>query len=151
VEEVLPALFHDTPEAFLNLLNRDGTRFLYFYWAEAAKKLPQEQGADPFGLNYVIRKPGPRPDFILVLLTLPEPANPGEAFFSALAYRPYRRLLLVTDITAVFNLEMDEPEGETPQTCLVQWTRRDEREVVRRGVDAGIEGFYSAVLAELQE
>jgi hypothetical protein len=148
---VLPALFHDSPEAFLNLLNRDGTRFLNFYWAEAAKKLPEEQLADRFGLNYVIRKPGPRRDFILALITLPQPVNPGEAFYSALAYRPYRRMLLVSDTTAVFNLEMDEPNGETPQTCLVQWTRREVREVVRRGVEAGLEEFYREVLDELRE
>jgi hypothetical protein len=148
---VLPALFHDSPEAFLNLLNRDGTRFLYFYWGEAAKKLPEAQRADPFGLNYVIRKPGPRVDFILALITLPQPANPGEAFYSALAYRPWRRLLLVSDMTAVFNMEMDEPNGETPQTCLVQWTRRDERELIRREVDMVLEEFYGVVLNELRE
>lgn len=68
-----------------------------------------------------------------------------------MAYRPYRRLLLVTDMTAVFNLEMDEPDKETPRTCLVQWTRREEREVVRRGVEAGLEEFYREVLDELHE
>jgi len=148
---VLPALFHDAPEAFLNLLNRDGTRFLYFYWGEAAKKLPEGQRADPFGLNFVIRKPGPRPGFILALITLPQPSASGEAYYSALTYRPWRKLLLVSDTTAVLNLEMDEPNGETPQTCLVQWTRREEREVVKRGVEEGLEAFYSAVLVEVQD
>ena len=144
-------MFHDLPAAFLKLLNRDGTRFLFFYWAQAAKQLPPEGRADPFGLNYVMRKPGPRADFSLALVTLPQPASPGEAFYSALAHRPDRRLLLVSDTTAVFNLEMGESEGEAPPTVLVQWTRKGEREVARRGVNMALEEFYNAVLNELLE
>ena len=34
------------------------------------KKLLEAQRTDPFGLNYVIRKPGPRPDFILALISV---------------------------------------------------------------------------------
>ena len=139
------------PEAFLNLLNRDGTRFLYFYWAEAAKKLPEAQRTDPFGLNYVIRKPGPRPDFILALITLPQPAESGEAYYSALAYRPWRRLLLVSDTTAVFNLEMDEPKRRRRRPAWCSGRGGKSAKWSGAGLKRDWKSFTAMVLNELRE
>jgi len=50
--EVLPSLFHSTPEAFLAYLQRDGNKFLQFYWHKAGEALPEDQRASSFGLNY---------------------------------------------------------------------------------------------------
>ncbi len=144
-EDVLPDLFHTTPEQFLALLNRDGTRFLYFYWETAGKSLPAEARAGPFGLNYVFPRLW-RKDAAAALILLPKPASEGEAYFSALVYRPYRRLLLVSDTTAVFNLEM-APGG----TRLVSWTHRGEREELQAGVEPAQEAFFQAVLDQVRD
>jgi len=152
VDEVLSDLFHHQTDRFLQLLERDGTRLLRFYWEEAGKKFPPEQRGDPFGLNYVTRRPAP---FVTVhLITLPEPRAHGEAHFAALVYRPQRRLLLVSDVTSYYTLETVHPEektGQTEKTALVEWSRKLQRYKLREGIEPNLDAFYRAVLAELGE
>jgi hypothetical protein len=146
---VIPDLFHSTPDSFQFLINRDGTKFLRFYWDEAGKKLNPDQLKDAFGLNYFIRKPNARST--VIILSLPEPSFPGEAYYIALIHRPYRQLLMVSDTTTIFTLERSEPQGEDPPTTLVEWSHRLQRYEVRRGIPPGLEEFYEAVVVEMAE
>ncbi len=147
--QVIPELFHATPDSFQFLVNRDGTKFLRFYWDEVAKKLPPEQHQDSFGLNFFMRTPNARTSVILI--SLPEPTTPGEAYYIALVHRPYRRLLLVSDTTTVLVLESAPAKGEAPPTQLVEWSRKMQRFELKSGIPPVMEDFYRAVLDEIAE
>jgi hypothetical protein len=146
---VLPQLFHGAPKEFMTYLERDGNQFLLFYWNSARERLPVNMRASSYGLNYAIHTPAYHTQ--LVLITLPAPAVDGDAYFSALVYRPDRRLLLVTDMTRVFNLERISDEQGVLSTLLVQWTTHLERIEVARGVEATPERFMEAVMQHLDD
>lgn len=146
---VLPSLFHHTPEHFLGLLQRDGTKFLRFYWDLAGKDLPAQLRSDAFGLNYVLRAPSPLT--VVALISLPEPQNEGDTHYMALIYRPNRRLFFVSDTTKIISLEkVSRGEPSRPETRMIEISRRLERETLRTDpVEPRLEDFYQAVLREL--
>ena len=149
VDEVLVDLFHTQAAQFLALLQRDGTRFLRFYWDAAGKKFPAEEKIDSFGLNFFVRRP--KPFVTVVLITLPKPRLHGEAYYAALVYRPQRTLLLVSDTTSVYSLEAVHPEEGEGQTALVEWTHRRQRLKLQTGIQPALEPFFQAVWKELGE
>jgi hypothetical protein len=147
--KVLPQLFHGAPAQFWQYLDRDGTKFLVFYWDTAREKLPVDLRASHFGLNYTVSEPAPRTRVALILL--PEPKVPGEAYYSALIYRPDRRILLVTDMTRIFNLEYILDEAGQPATRLVQWDTHLQRIEYPDFVAPSPEPFLAAVMQHLDD
>ncbi len=151
VTQVLPDLFHTAPDQFLFYLERDGIKVIHFYWNESAKKLPPSEAQPAFGLSYEICKPRPR--ITVALIGLPEPQNPGEAYFSALCYRPYRVMPFgwLSDTTKVLNLERAHAEGQPEATLLVEWSKRHGREVIGPGPRPDMDDFYQVVLNQIKE
>src|SRR5574340_296140 len=146
---VLPQLFHTSPAQFAMYLSRDGTRFLEFYWEVAREQLPTDLRANSFGLNFNHFEPNEQTQVFLI--TLPKPTIDGEVYFSALVYRPGRRILLVTDMTRVFNLERATDENGNPTALLVQITPRLERVEVMPLDDIQSGKFIDSVLAHLDD
>lgn len=148
-DQILPQVFHGAPGQLWKYLERDGTKFLNFYWDNAGENVPRHLRERPFGLNYVFSEPFPRT--FVALITLPEPKVPGEAYFSALVYRPDRRLLLVTDMTRVFNLELYDTAAGSPATRLVQWTTHLERVEFPDEIPPQSAPFLDAVMLHLDD
>lgn len=144
VSRVLPSLFHSTPDEFIHYLSRDGNKFLRFYWDQASKDEQTGASASALGLNYDIREPFPKTT--VVLITLPRQAGARSCFVAAV-YRPLRRtpFLGISDSTKVVALELAEESGGEPETQLVEWSRRLEREALGRGPAPKLEEFYRAV------
>jgi hypothetical protein len=151
VRRVLPELFHATPEQFLRYLERDGTKFLRFYWEQAGKKLSAGQLSPVFGLNYEIRRPAQREG--VALIRLPEPRVSGEAYFAALVYRPARvtPFLRISDTTLVITLEQVLDEQGLVGTLLVETTRRLERLELDPGPEPRLEEFFQVILKRLKK
>jgi hypothetical protein len=149
--EVLPSLFHATPDQFIQLLQRDGNKFLQFYWKEAGKNFSQPERASFLGLNHEIRRPARHKTVILV--TLPQPQVEGEAYFVGLAYRPQRvtSFLFISDKTKVFALKRSLTGQDEPGTRLVEWDRKLQQEILGQGTEARLDDFYIAVLAFIKE
>ncbi len=151
VSQALPDLFHSTPQQFLQLLARDGTKFLRFYWDEVGKKISEAERLNPFGLNFDIRRP--RRSVTIALITLPRPRQEGEAYYAALIHRPYRvtNFFGVSDTTKVLTLESayDSAGNERPE--MVEWTRKLQRETLGRLREADRENFYAAALDVIKE
>jgi hypothetical protein len=147
VSLVLPDLFHSLPDQFLFYLNRDGNKFLNFYWNEAAKKVEKSHQKAAFGLNYELHTP--RPQVKVALIRLPAPLEAGEAHFVALCYRPTRvtPFLGIGDQTKLLVLE----HSTEAATLLVELTRRLQRVVIGPGPEPRIEDFYQAVLGQLTD
>ena len=149
--EVLPSLFHDSPDQFIQILKRDGNKFLQFYWAEAGKNIPKPEHTTSFGLNHETREPSRYKTVILV--SLPQPKVDGEAYFVALTYRPLRvtPLLYVSDKTKVIALKKVTPEQDGPGTILVEWDRKLHQELLGPGPEARLNDFYNAVLPFIED
>ncbi|HWR65065.1 MAG TPA: hypothetical protein VN364_03000 [Bellilinea sp.] len=148
-DQTLPEVFHGAPGGLWQFLDRDGTKFLNFYWDAAAEKIPIHRRERPFGLNYVFSEPFPRT--YVALITLPEPKVAGEAYYSALVYRPDRRILLVTDFTRYFTLEKAGDDDGQAATRLVQWTTHLERVEFPDEIPPRTGPFLDAVMLHLDD
>ncbi|GIV66435.1 MAG: hypothetical protein AB1457_02455 [Chloroflexota bacterium] len=148
-DEIIPSLFHNSPGQFLQFLHRDGNKFLSFYWKLAGEQCTPELKRDSFGLNYYFREPASR--ILITMILLPEPIFDGETYFSALIYRPDRRILFVADTTKIFNLEKYSSPDNPSGTRMVEWTRRKVREIIRGGPAPYQEEFYRAVIEQIRE
>ena len=148
-DQVLPQVFHGAPAPFWQFLERDGTKFLTYYWDQAAEKAAVHHRERPFGLNYVASEPFPRS--FAVVITLPEPRVDGEAYFAGLVYRPDRRILLVTDFTRYFTLEKAADDDGQPATRLVQWTTHLERVEFPDQIPPRTGPFLDAVMLHLDD
>ncbi len=151
VSQAITDLFHTSPDEFLFLLNRDGTKFLRFYWDQVGKRLPSTQLVPPFGMNYDIRTPWR--GATVALITLPKPKKETEAYFVALVYRPNRvtPIFRISDTTMVVALEYRTDSMGNDSTLLVEWTRRFERELLNLNPEPTLDTFYEAVLDEIKE
>lgn len=144
----LPTLFHNTPQHFLTLLNRDGNKFLRFYWDQSGKDLSPDLCRDPFGLNHIFREPVL--NTLITIVALPEPQIDGETYYMGLIFRPNRRLFLVSDMTMVLGLEKSPSPEQDAGTQLIEISRRMVREKLRvEPIPPHQEDFYEAVLAQL--
>ncbi len=141
VSRVLPSLFHSAPDEFIHYLSRDGTKFLRFYWEQAAKDEQTGARSNALGLNFDIREPFPKTT--VVLITLPRSAGARTCFVAAV-YRPTRRtpFLGLSDTTKLIALEQD---GDGAATRLVEWNRRLGSESLGVGPQPLLEEFYDAV------
>ncbi len=143
--QVLPELFHKTPDMFLRLLEKDGNKFLHFYWDEAAKnnKLHSTSIA---GMNYELRKPN---DITYIsLITLPPPDNSGESHFAACIYRPYRVMPFgfISDVSKVLLLDK---AGKPGIANLVEITPKKDRVDLRQIEEVSRQRFLVEIYREL--
>ncbi len=144
--QAIPDLFHSAALQFIALLQRDGNKFLQFYWDEAGKRLRQESKVIPYGLNHeFIELPKGR---IIILIKLPVPIQPGDVQHLALLYRPDRVMLLgfLPDITKVLLLEQTTDEG---MGKLVEITRKLDPVQVRENIPITKERFLEVVKEEM--
>ena len=143
--EVLPSLFHSTPDQFFRYLERDGTKFLNFYWHAAGEKIDPALKTEAFGLSYLVRRPTNRTT--MALISLPEPCKELEAYFVALIHRPLRIIpfSFISDTTKVVALEYAGEGSSGAQAMLVDWDRHLGREKLSTTQPFDLEGFYKAV------
>ncbi len=150
-EDALPSVFHQTPDQFLQYLERDGNKFLKFYWEQVSKSFVESVRADSYGLNYVIRQP--QKDVTIAMVMLPAPQKNGEAYLEAFIYRPRRvtPILLINDMTAVFELVKATDSSENAKTMIIERTRKGESIEHGDGPAQTIEAFYRAVIELLKD
>jgi hypothetical protein len=143
--EVLPSLFHSTPDQFFHYLERDGIKFLNFYWHEAGEKIDPSLHNQGFGMSYLVRRPTNRTT--IALISLPEPCKELEAYFVALIHRPLRIIpfSFITDTTKVVALEYAGEGPDGAQAVLVEWNRHLGREKLSSERPLDLEGFYKAI------
>lgn len=147
--QVLPSLFHGTPAQFLQYLDRDGTKFLMFYWKIAGEKCATSMRRDSFGLNFSFHEPSP--GTLITIIRLPEPVTEYDCYFSALIYRPSRRIFFVSDTTKVINLEKCSRSDFDTGTLMVEWNRHLRRETINISPRPIQEEFFKILIQVLRE
>jgi hypothetical protein len=144
-------VFHGSPADFLLYLERDGNKFLQFYWDQVSKSIHPSERGESYGINYILRKPQSNVSIAIVLL--PTPQIMGEAYYEAFVYRPRRvtPILRISDVTAVFALVLVSDPGEKPKTSIVEFTKKDQS--IDHGVETEpvVEDFYRAVLELIKD
>ncbi len=112
--EVLPIMFHSQTDDFFTYLERDGRKFLDFWWNYIGEKLPEDQLCSSAGLGGKVMElePGVR----LAVVTLPQPKADDEIYYLAMVAKPEKRFAWVrlptTNVIALVRKSGEEyPNG----------------------------------------
>lgn len=93
VFEALPSLFFSQTNEFIKYLDKDGAKFLKFWWDHVGDKMPEEKRVSSAGLTYEIEDIDEKNRLITVIL--PSPKNDQEAYFVGMIPKPERRFAMV--------------------------------------------------------
>jgi hypothetical protein len=84
--DIIPALFHSQTDEFMKYIERDGLKFLQFWWDHVGEKLPFEQLV-PFGsVKFETVERGEKRR--IVFISLPPPPHEYDIYFLALIRDP---------------------------------------------------------------
>ena len=147
--QAMPILFHSSSNEFIHLLDRDGIKFLEFWWNRTGESGEVAESQPCNGLAYEIRdyEGGKK----MVLLTLPEPQKAPEAFFLALLTPPLKRHFLPwKNFSRVFALQRGKVVDGKVLTHFAELTPRGYQRVLREATGPVLEDFYELVCDELQ-
>ena len=147
--QAMPILFHNSSRQFMLILNKDGIKFLEFYWEQSGNDVKEENRIPPDGLSYEVRDYDE--DRKIVLITLPEPKKASEAYFLAmLTPRSRRSILPWNNYGKVFGLQRGKIENGHVLTRLVELTPRGILRDVGPGSEPGLINFYAMVCDRLK-
>jgi hypothetical protein len=113
---MLPALFNNNPDEFVEYLRRDRTNVLRAMWTHAGSELEPNERVMALGLDGEIREI--EDQTTIVLITLPEPEVSPEAYFVAAAYRA--ATVTGEALVRYFTLERRQP-GEDQRPFVCEW------------------------------
>jgi hypothetical protein len=115
--EAIPVLFHSQTTHFLKFLEKDGLKFLNFWWNHVGDRLPEEKRVSSNGMSFEIEDLDEKTR--LIIISLPTPKEDKDPYFVGLVARPERRLLWVRlPTTQAFALIRDDLSGQTNKTSL---------------------------------
>lgn len=144
--EALPTLFHSQTKGFLEYLERDGLKFLKFWWDHVGERLDDSKCSSFAGAQYEIREI-PEKKSRVVLVRLPTPTSNYEFYMMALVQTPEKRLPMVRlPNTRVFALEKVPTEMSESGTMFVEVTPRCRMLRIKEGPKPSMQTFYNTVL-----
>jgi hypothetical protein len=115
--EALPVLFHSQTTQFMKYLEKDGVKFLQFWWNHVGDRLPEERRVTSAGLAYEVEKIDARTN--LVIITLPTPREDREPYFLGFVAKPERRFVWIRiPTTTAFALIRDDGCKEQNKTSF---------------------------------
>jgi hypothetical protein len=91
--DAIPILFHSTPTKFVELLEKDGLKFLNFWWNHVGDRLPEERRVTSAGMSYEIEEVDKKTK--LVIISLPTPKENMDPYLVGFVAKPEKRLLWV--------------------------------------------------------
>lgn len=109
--EVIPVMFHSQTSDFFKYLEKDGLKFLEFWWNYIGDQLPEEQHRPFEGMDFEFL---PEVEKLKkALITLPHPRDEGEIYYMAVVAKPERRFAWVKlpNTRVIVLLKRDAPEN----------------------------------------
>lgn len=91
--EAMPIMFHSQTSQFMKYLEKDGLKFLQFWWNHVGDRMPEEKRVSPAGMTYEIEVIDNKTK--LVVITLPTPKEDKDPYFLGFVARPERRFFWV--------------------------------------------------------
>lgn len=157
--ETIPFLWHKQHKEFLKFLDKDGIKFLRFWWKHLEENMGVKILSSAEGMGYQVKKYFTLKDKPVdyVLITLPEPETPGEVYYMALAKFPdnqnfiARFFLMRLPVTRVLALQL-ESKDETGNitTGIYELTPRARNVRVKDGCEPKLSDFNKLVMSELK-
>jgi hypothetical protein len=120
--ESLPTIFHSQTKNFFTYLEKDGLKFLEFWWDHMGVRLGQEN-SDPFENVTFEIKEIPEKKSRMAMITLPQPKNFFECYFMAFLEEPQKHWPVRLPNTRVFVLEYVPTNISTTGTSFGEITR----------------------------
>jgi hypothetical protein len=143
---VLPSLFFQDPERFLEILKKEGITFLRFFWDKLGSSLDAEDVQPLHGVNYETRvlEDGTS----IAMIEFPKPEHVTEAYFAALVYRPLSAggESIQRYFTLEYGITLSEP-GE--RSVLCEWTVDNHHLNFGDGPEPTSRAFFTAVCEKL--
>ncbi len=107
--EAIPILFHKEAQGVFKFLEKDGVKFLRFWWDNMGSRLPESQARSSEGLSYQVKDL--EKGLKMLFIDLPQPREPGEVYFMAMikvpeTLNPIKRLFIFRK-TQVYTLEYE--------------------------------------------
>lgn len=120
--EALPTLFHSQTNDFFKYIERDGLKFLRFWWDHVGEKYDGPGRLEAKGLGFKIHQLYHKTRMVMV--SLPAPKAQGDPILVCLVGAPERRFFWVRlPTTRVFSLELGA-SGSHEQTIVYEVTPR---------------------------
>lgn len=142
--EALPVIFHSQTEDFFTYLERDGIKFLEFWWDHMGLRLDEEQLRPFEGMDYEIREVPERKSTI-VLVTMPPPRIYGELYLLGFVRTPQKRWPIRVPNTRVFALESALRDDSDTGTFFAEITPRGRLVRMGEGPQPHLDDFYQRV------
>lgn len=145
--EALPALFYVQTSEFIKYLERDGEKFLRFWWDHVGAKLPAENARSFDGMSVEWLPASGK--LKLALIHLPAPLSADEMAAMFCAAPPERRFAWVRlDQPRLFGLI---PDDDQAQASWVWGTLTPRGRFIRQGHVADPGQFADAVIGSLNK
>jgi hypothetical protein len=112
VFDVMPALFHSQTDGFVKYIDKDGDKFLKFWWDHIGDRLPAEKRTTGAGLTF--EKDDIDAKTQLITITLPSPKEDGDVYFIGLIPRPERRFAVVRFYTSTMFVLLRKDSVDQP-------------------------------------
>ncbi|NPV78281.1 MAG: hypothetical protein HPY59_18145 [Anaerolineae bacterium] len=147
--EAIPILFHSQTNRFMEFIERDGLKFLRFWWDHVGDRM-DEADRTPFeGMNFEIQQK--EKDTKLVIITLPRPRHDQDAYFLALLAKPERRFAWVRlPNTRAFVLQRRDSITPPPSTVFGELTPQANFRTYATGIETSKTAFKKAVEQRLR-
>lgn len=119
--EALPILFFSQTNDFVKYIDRDGLKFLKFWWDHVGDKMTEDKRVSPAGLQFDIKDLDEKNRLITVVM--PYPKDDGEAYFLGMIPKPERRFAMVRLHNArMFVLRRDDKVDQAYRTSFGELT-----------------------------
>jgi hypothetical protein len=156
--ETIPYVFHKNGDDFFKYLEKDGIKFLKFWWKHLEENLGNKILSSAEGLTYQIRyaKEKNGRQVTIALITLPKPQSIGEVFYViCLKYSERKNFLarfflLRLPSTRIQALQLEGKDDlGNPETGLYELTPRARNIRIRSQAFGTLDEFYNTVLTDL--
>ena len=143
--EAINTIFQRTPADFDMYLERDGIKFIKFWWDKVGLDVPEDQRSEAKGLAFTHRNL--EDGRTITLITLPKPTTEPEAYFLALIPKPLKHNYFFTwkNNTRLISLEYKLDEDGSPTTQLGEWTYRFNHFKIEGTCPPDLESFFKTV------
>jgi hypothetical protein len=147
--EAIPVLFHNNAENFFKYLEKDGIKFLKFYWKHLETNLKVDILSPTAGLNFQTELINEK--IRVAIITMPEPKEIGEVFYLALVKLPQKFSLFKVPFTKSVSLEYEgKAEDGSPITGIYEITPRARNIRMKDGPSSNYDEFYNMVFDYLK-
>ena len=146
--EVIPLIFHHETAKFMSMIQRDGLKFLEFWWDRAGLEVEESKRSSFEGVQFSIKSYSDGRE--IVLIKMPAPRKTGEVYFIGMVTRPLKHSIFSwKNLARVFVVTRDDTENQDGHTQLAELTRSARYIAIGVGPKPTQKAFYDTIVGLL--